>query len=167
MGPTGETASRDFFTHLLDGSRSANRLGWQWTIGSGAAKAYGFSQSQVRRPAPGLCNACAHLHSCPIRDWPYEPPHTLVDADPRLRSDPDIERSAGPEHADLRSEPEAVWLTAQSLGDDDPALAAHPLMGAGCRSSRSESRRCSGPKWRGEFERYGMPGGRRFVVPRR
>ena len=24
-----------FFTHLLDGSRAANRLGWQWTVGVG------------------------------------------------------------------------------------------------------------------------------------
>ena len=24
----------EFFTHLLDGSRAANRLGWQWTVGA-------------------------------------------------------------------------------------------------------------------------------------
>ena len=115
-----------FFTHLLDGSRAANRLGWQWTIGSGTAKVYGFSQSQVRRRAPELCDACGHQHSCPIRDWPDDPTLVAVEADPHLRSDPDVERTAGPEQAEIRSTPEAVWLTAESLGDDDPALAAHP-----------------------------------------
>ncbi|MGB1631262.1 MAG: FAD-binding domain-containing protein, partial [Acidimicrobiales bacterium] len=33
-----------FFRHLLDGSRAANRLGWQWTTGVGASKSYGFSR---------------------------------------------------------------------------------------------------------------------------
>ncbi|MFN7148158.1 MAG: FAD-binding domain-containing protein [Microthrixaceae bacterium] len=121
---------RHFFTHLLDGSRAANRLGWQWTIGSGTSKVYGFSQSQVRRRAPELCDGCVHQHSCPIRDWPDDPPLVAVEADPRLRSDPDIERTAGPEQAEIRSTPEAVWLTAESLGDDDPALAAHPRLPA-------------------------------------
>lgn len=45
-----------FFAHLLDGSRAANRLGWQWTVGTGTSKVYGFSRSQVRRRAPGLCD---------------------------------------------------------------------------------------------------------------
>ncbi len=119
-----------FFTHLLDGSRAANRLGWQWTIGTAGSKAYGFSQWQVRRRASGLCETCAHQHACPIRDWPDDPHHVPVDEHPRLRSDPDVEQTAGPQHAELRSEPRAVWLTAESLGDDDPALTAHPRLPA-------------------------------------
>jgi deoxyribodipyrimidine photo-lyase len=115
-----------FFTHLLDGSRAANRLGWQWTIGTGTAKAYGFSQSQVLRRAPGLCGECPHRDSCPIGDWPDDPEFTEVDVDPRLRHDPDVERTAGPRRAERHAIPDAVWLTAESLGDDDPALAAHP-----------------------------------------
>ena len=125
-GADWREGERHFFTHLLDGSRAANRLGWQWTIGSGTAKTYGFSQHQVRRRAPGLCGTCPHQHSCPIRDWPDDPPHVAVEADPRLRSDPDVEQTAGPEQAQLRSTPDAIWLTAESLGDDDSALAAHP-----------------------------------------
>ncbi|MEI7622542.1 MAG: FAD-binding domain-containing protein [Actinomycetes bacterium] len=115
-----------FFAHLLDGSRAANRLGWQWTIGSGTAKAYGFSQSQVRRRAPGLCGTCTHRDACPIRDWPDDPPFDEVHVDPRLRRDPDPEQTAGPVDVDVRATPDAVWVTAESLGDNDPALAAHP-----------------------------------------
>lgn len=129
-GADWRDGERHFFTHLLDGSRAANRLGWQWTIGSGTAKAYGFSQWQVRRRAPGLCETCSHRHSCPIGDWPDDPAMAAVEVDPRLRGDPDVERTAGPEQAELRSPPEAVWLTAESLGDDDPALAAHPELPA-------------------------------------
>jgi len=124
-GADWRDGERHFFTHLLDGSRAANRLGWQWTTGSGTTKAYGFSQSQVRRRAPELCDACPRRHACPIRDWPDDPPFDAVKADPRLRSDADIERTAGPKQVEVRSSPEAVWLTAESLGDDDPALAAH------------------------------------------
>ena len=117
-----------FFTHLLDGSRAANRLGWQWTIGSGTGKTYGFSQQQVRRRAPELCDTCPHRNACPIRDWPDDPEFVAVGADPRLRRDADPAGTAGPERTEHRSTPDAVWLTAESLGDDDPALAAHPLL---------------------------------------
>ena len=129
-GADWRDGERHFFTHLLDGSRAANRLGWQWTIGCGTGKAYGFSQWQVRRRAPGLCDTCSHQHACPIRDWPNDRALAAVEADPRLRSDPDVERTAGPERAELRSTPDAVWLTAESLGDSDPALAAHPRLPA-------------------------------------
>jgi deoxyribodipyrimidine photo-lyase len=129
-GADWRTGEGHFFTHLLDGSRAANRLGWQWTIGSGTAKAYGFSQWQVLRRAPGLCDTCQHQHACPIRDLPDDPPLAPVDADPRLRSDPDVRRTAGPEQAERHSTPDAVWLTAESLGDGDPALAAHARLPA-------------------------------------
>ena len=115
-----------FFAHLLDGSRAANRLGWQWTTGVGSSKAYGFSQSQVHRRAPGLCDGCTHRDDCPIRDWPDDPVFVAVEADPRLRRDPDPGGTAGPEQIETIAAPEAVWITAESLGDDDPALSAHP-----------------------------------------
>lgn len=115
-----------FFTHLLDGSRAANRLGWQWTIGTGSSKVYGFSQSQVRRRAPELCDSCEHRDACPIREWPDEPELRSVESDARLRRDPDPESTAGPAQVKRSSSPEMVWLTAESLGEDDPALTAHP-----------------------------------------
>ena len=115
-----------FFAHLLDGSRAANRLGWQWTIGTGSSKVYGFSQSQVRRRAPELCDSCEHRDACPIREWPDEPDLRSVESDARLRRDPDPETTAGPKKVERSSSPEVVWLTAESLGDDDPALTAHP-----------------------------------------
>jgi deoxyribodipyrimidine photo-lyase len=127
-GADWRDGERHFFTHLLDGSRAANRLGWQWTIGTGTTKAYGFSQSQVLRRAPGLCGECPHRNSCPIGDWPDDPEFTEVTIDPRLRHDPDVDRTAGPRRAEVHSIPDAVWLTAESLGDDDPALSAHPQL---------------------------------------
>ena len=129
-GSDWREGERHFFTHLLDGSRAANRLGWQWTIGTGTAKAYGFSQWQVRRRASGLCGTCVHQHSCPIEDWPADPSYVPVEVDPRLRRDPDVEQTAGPEDPQIRSAPDAVWLTAESLGEEDPALAAHPRLPA-------------------------------------
>ncbi len=130
-----------FFTHLLDGSRAANRLGWQWTVGTGTGRPYGFSRWQVRKRAPELCKACARRDQCPIEDWPDAPRGASV-APPSpsggdapvnlLRADPAPERTAGPaapEHAG-DAEPEAVWLTAESLGDEDPALVAHPELPA-------------------------------------
>ncbi|UTI64766.1 hypothetical protein NBH00_00825 [Paraconexibacter antarcticus] len=117
-----------FFTHLLDGSRAANRLGWQWTVGA-ASKPYGFSRWQVEKRAPGLCDGCALRTRCPIQAWPPErrgaPAHDPPDA---LRGDPDLPATAGPDTPRLDHDraPELVWLTAESLGRDDPALAAHP-----------------------------------------
>ena len=48
-----------FFRHLLDGSRAANRIGWQWTVGALTGKPYGFSRWQVEKRAPGLCDTCS------------------------------------------------------------------------------------------------------------
>lgn len=125
-GADWRDGEQHFFAHLLDGSRAANRLGWQWTIGAGSSKVYGFSQSQVRRRAPELCGTCEHRDACPIRDWPDDPDLALVDRDPRLRRDPDPAATAGPVQVERSSFPEVVWLTAESLGEDDPALLAHP-----------------------------------------
>lgn len=115
-----------FFTHLLDGSRAANRLGWQWTIGAGTGKPYGFSRWQVEKRAPALCAGCPRRNDCPIEGWPDERPLVSVDHDRRLDRDPDPSITAGPTEAVTTGDPDVVWLTAESLGDDDPALAAHP-----------------------------------------
>jgi len=119
----------EFFRHLLDGSRAANRLGWQWTVGALTGKPYGFSRWQVEKRAPGLCGECALRARCPIQHWPPEDarePRTVTD--PRVRRDPDLALTSGT--AAMASTPggvpEMVWLTAESLGDDDPALQAHP-----------------------------------------
>ena len=146
-----------FFTHLLDGSRAANRLGWQWTIGAGTGKPYGFSRWQVEKRAPELCDGCARRDACPVEDWPDERPLVRSTDDRRL-AESDPAPTAGP--ADVVERPataDAVWLTAESLGDDDPALAAHPELPVvfvfddrccrGCSSRRSGS--CSSPiVWR-------------------
>ncbi|MGA7689771.1 MAG: FAD-binding domain-containing protein [Jiangellales bacterium] len=115
-----------FFAHLLDGSRAANRLGWQWTVGTGTGRPYGFSRHQVTKRAPGLCQRCALSRACPIEDWPTTDPGPTTDPPPGLRHDVDLERTAGPSEPQTTGRPEAVWLTAESLGCDDPALAAHP-----------------------------------------
>jgi deoxyribodipyrimidine photo-lyase len=115
-----------FFRHLLDGSRAANRLGWQWTIGSGTGRPYGFSRQQVQRRAPQFCARCPHRQRCPIEGWPDTDQVTTVEAPPLLRRDPDPDATAGPRRAEHRHTPDTVWLTAESLGDGDPALAAHP-----------------------------------------
>jgi deoxyribodipyrimidine photo-lyase len=123
------TAGEDrFFVHLLDGSRAANRLGWQWAVGAGTGKPYGFSRRQVRKRAPGLCETCALREACPIEDWPEARAGARLEPPAALRRDPDPAASGGPEAA-VRAggaAPEAVWLTAESLGDADPALAARP-----------------------------------------
>lgn len=119
-----------FFTHLLDGSRAANRIGWQWTVGALTGRPYGFSRYQVERRAPGLCDRCPQAGGCPIERRP-DPPHPVrLDPDPRLRSDGDPEKTAGPSGVVARAAPECVWITAESLGDADPALAAHPELPA-------------------------------------
>ena len=118
-----------FFTHLLDGSRAANRLGWQWTVGSGTGRPYGFARAQVQKRAPELCKRCELRDRCPIEVYPPSDTGRRLDAPELLRSDPDPERTGGPAAPWSPAgapEPEAVWLTAESLGDADPALQAHP-----------------------------------------
>lgn len=119
-----------FFTHLLDGSRAANRLGWQWTVGTGTGRPYGFSRRQVVRRAPELCGGCPLRDACPIEDWPDASEPEQLPPMPLLRSDPDPATTAGPAEPVQRGDPEAVWLTGESLGEDDPALRAHPELPA-------------------------------------
>lgn len=115
-----------FFTHLLDGSRAANRLGWQWTVGTATGRSYGFSRRQVERRAPGLCGSCNLKDDCPIAEWPEDPDLTRSIPPTSLKTDRDVATTAGPDSVVSHGTPEAVWLTAESLGDRDPALAAHP-----------------------------------------
>jgi deoxyribodipyrimidine photo-lyase len=115
-----------FFTHLLDGSRAANRLGWQWTTGAGTGRVYGFSRWQVNKRSTGVCDECVHRENCPIEQWPSEPAMEPVADTALLRHDPDPFRTAGPTVPTVSGPPEAVWLTAESLGDRDPALVANP-----------------------------------------
>ena len=117
-----------FFRHLLDGSRAANRVGWQWTVGALTGKPYGFSRWQVEKRAPGLCHECDLRARCPIANWPPEaPPEARSYADPRVRRDPDLAMTSGAAAMSAASgaAPQMVWLTAESLGDDDPALRSH------------------------------------------
>ncbi|HEX6344446.1 FAD-binding domain-containing protein [Umezawaea sp.] len=111
----------EMFAHLVDGSRAANRLGWQWTVGTGSGKPYGFSRGQVERRAPSLCASCPLAADCPVESWPDAEPGPPVDG-------PDLGRApvpAGPARVEGGGG-EVVWLTAESLGDRDPALAAVP-----------------------------------------
>lgn len=119
-----------FFRHLLDGSRAANRLGWQWVTGAGSSKPYSFSRRQVERRAPGLCDTCARRDDCPIRSWPDTPTFEPGLRPERLRRDPTVERTAGPDRPSTDRPSDCVWLTAESLGDDDHALSAHPDLAA-------------------------------------
>ena len=116
----------EFFRHLLDGSRSANRLGWQWTTGVGSSKHYGFSRWQVDTRAPGLCDRCDHAADCPIEDWPAEPDFHPVETAVELGRINALPVAVGPSEVEHRSDPDVVWLTAESLGAGDPALAANP-----------------------------------------
>jgi len=88
-----------FFRHLLDGSRAANRLGWQWTVGAGTGRPYGFARWQVEKRAPGLCAGCALRHRCPIQEFPDAPTGPAVEPPARLSKDPDPARTGGPEAA--------------------------------------------------------------------
>ncbi len=72
VGATWRDGEDEMFAHLLDGSRAANRLGWQWTVGTGSGKPYGFSRWQVKKRSPKLCGECSLNSDCPIQDWPSD-----------------------------------------------------------------------------------------------
>jgi deoxyribodipyrimidine photo-lyase len=120
-GADWREGEQEMFAHLLDGSRAANRLGWQWTTGTGSGKAYGFSRWQVEKRAPQLCRHCPLRSACPVQDWPEGTLGATVDG-PDLGTGP---TPAGPETVQGQGA-EVTWLTAESLGLGDPALAAEP-----------------------------------------
>ena len=122
------------FSRLIDGSRAANRLGWQWSVGAASSKPYVFTRSQVMRRAPGLCSSCALRRQCPIEgppDGSYPESHRLPAPSAevvieRMRTGADGDVVAGPPHPTGMDEAvDTVWLTAESLGDSDPASSAH------------------------------------------
>ena len=116
----------EMYRNLIDGSRAANLLGWQWTVGAGTGKPYGFARWQVEKRAPGTCFKCALKKNCPIQEFPDElSPHQL-NKDPLLDNDPDLARTTGPTTPVINVPAKFVLLTIDSLGDNDPALAANP-----------------------------------------
>lgn len=116
----------EMYRHLLDGSRAANLLGWQWTVGTGTGKPYGFARWQVDKRAPGLCAGCALKKACPIQEFPVEV--SLGDApfESRLVEDSNINGTTGPMSVEKSRAPEEVLITIDSMGDADPALTANP-----------------------------------------
>jgi len=116
----------EMYRHLIDGSRAANLLGWQWTVGTGTGKPYGFARWQVQKRAPQLCGGCVLKSKCPIQDFPKELPLDAVPFEGLLLSDPDLEATTGPLIVKENYKPTSVLLTIDSLGDADPALVANP-----------------------------------------
>jgi deoxyribodipyrimidine photo-lyase len=118
---TNWNESEDYmFKHLIDGSRFANRLGWQWVMGSQTGKPYGFSKFQVEKRAPELCNNCQLKNNCPIQEWPQTSITEKLEIDIDLHN----ERIFGPQFTieNEKSKPSFVWITGESLGDGDPAV---------------------------------------------
>ena len=116
------------FQQLLDGSRAANLLGWQWTVGAGTGKPYGFSQWQVEKRAPGLCEQCPLVNECPVAEFPEDSTLPQSEHSDLLESDPNLAATRGPISPKLNKTAEYVLLTIESLGDADPAMAAHPKL---------------------------------------
>ena len=113
------------YQNLLDGSRAANLLGWQWTVGA-AGKPYGFARWQVEKRAPGICFKCPLKKNCPIQEFPEEHQLSRVEPLELLSRDPDLSKTTGPTSVLSNGTPEVVLLTVDSLGDADPALIANP-----------------------------------------
>lgn len=114
------------YRELIDGSRAANLLGWQWTVGGGTGKPYGFARWQVEKRAPGLCNLCPLANACPIQEFPEEVSLNRLDVDLLLERDPDPEKTSGPKAVQKVNIPKYVLLTVDSMGDNDPAMLANP-----------------------------------------
>lgn len=118
----------EMYRHLIDGSRAANLLGWQWTVGTGTGKPYGFARWQVQKRAPELCTRCPLKSKCPIEDFPREIALNDAPSESLLLSDPDLSATIGPVTPQGNRSPTAVLLTIDSLGDGDPALVSHPTL---------------------------------------
>jgi deoxyribodipyrimidine photo-lyase len=142
------------FSNLLDGSRAVNRSAWQEAAANVTGTTSVLSRWQVEQLAPGLCASCQLVNTCPVdHEIPgvaemaaapspkaAEPvPGTAAEPVPgtdHLASTPQPRLPAGtlpPEWAGPTApvyasgaRPEMVWVTAESMGDADPALAAHP-----------------------------------------
>ena len=114
------------YRELIDGSRAANLLGWQWTVGAGTGKPYGFARWQVEKRAPELCGKCPLANACPIQEFPEDISLNRLDVDSLLERDLDPEKTSGPKTVNQSDAPKFVLLTIDSMGDSDPALSAHP-----------------------------------------
>jgi len=114
------------YRELIDGSRAANLLGWQWTVGAGTGKPYGFARWQVEKRASGLCVKCPLKKACPIQEFPEDATSHQLEKDPVLDRDLDVEKTAGPRQVVKNGMPKFVLLTVDSMGDEDPALIANP-----------------------------------------
>ncbi len=139
-----------FRRHLLDGTQARNRLDWL-AASARAGDPTALSRWQIERLAPGLCADCELVAACPLdheippltghpvgpATTPPPATHLVTAAATATISSygPSGQRGVHPAaHLGPASvsrtlgdpEPEAVWLTAESLGDADPALAAHP-----------------------------------------
>jgi len=115
-GADWEAGEDRLYRTLLDGSRAANRLGWQWTAGTATGRPYAFTRWQVEQRAPGLCQRCERADACPIEKRPEPVAMTPRPAPAALRRDADLAATSGPPSVFTRSAPERVWLTAESLG---------------------------------------------------
>ena len=118
----------EMYRHLIDGSRAANLLGWQWSVGAGTGKAYGFARWQVEKRAPSLCMSCPLNKKCPIENFPQETPLDQTPYESILKEDPDINATTGPLSVINTTTPQTVLLTVDSLGDSDPAMVANPQL---------------------------------------
>jgi deoxyribodipyrimidine photo-lyase len=118
----------EMYRHLIDGSRAANLLGWQWTVGTGTGKTYGFARWQVEKRAPSLCDGCALKRKCPIEKFPDEYSLNEAPYEALLLSDPDLGSTTGPVVVQESKPATTVLLTIDSMGDADPALLAHPQL---------------------------------------
>lgn len=126
-----KTGEHRLYAALIDGSRAANRLGWQWVSGEATGRPYAFTRRQVEQYAPGMCAGCALNHACPITERPHDPILVATEPHPKLRRDNDPESTAGPDKPVTfthTSTPSAVWVTAESLSVHDPAVHAHPKL---------------------------------------
>ena len=116
----------EMYRQLIDGSRAANLLGWQWTVGAGTGKQYGFARWQVEKRAPSLCAGCVLKKKCPIENFPPDAPLDQTPYESILKADPDVNATTGPLSVITNAAPKFVLLTVDSLGDSDPALVANP-----------------------------------------
>ncbi len=115
-----------FFRHLLDGSRGANRLGWQTATGLTGGKPFLMNRWQVEKWAAGLCASCDLVRDCPLES--PEPISNYVETVTPIeaRVAADLLLSAGPPATERVGDPHVVWITAESLGPSDPAMRANP-----------------------------------------
>jgi len=138
-GADWRSGDDEMFRHLLDGSRAANRQGWQWVVGGTRNRSYGFARRQVMKRAAQFCDDCALSESCPIGGYPGSVAGDMIDPAPTMsvaHLTPPDPATAEPRLFDAvptstsgtssEARPDAVWITAESLGDGDPALVAHP-----------------------------------------